>query len=103
MRSTACRRAPPSEEELKGSRTIAPASSCSRTLRAGASSDSSSSWTCTDSADYLNGYVQRVYAVTPQQIQEMAKKYLKDDTATIVVVGDKKVVTDQLKEFGPLK
>jgi zinc protease len=54
-------------------------------------------------ADYLNGYVQRVYAVTPQQIQEMAKKYLKDDTATIVVVGDKKVVTDQLKEFGPLK
>ena len=54
-------------------------------------------------ADYLNGYVQRVYAVTPQQIQEMAKKYLKDDTATIVVVGDKKVVTDQLKEFGQLK
>jgi predicted Zn-dependent peptidase len=55
------------------------------------------------SADYLNGYVQRVYAVTPEQIQEMAKKYLKDDTATIVVVGDKKVVTDQLKEFGPVK
>ena len=54
-------------------------------------------------ADYLNGYVQRVYAVTPEQIQEMAKKYLKDDTATIVVVGDKKVVTDQLKEFGPVK
>ena len=54
-------------------------------------------------ADYLNGYVQRVYAVTPQQIQEMAKKYLQDDKATIVVVGDKKVVTDQLKDFGPLK
>ncbi len=54
-------------------------------------------------ADYLNGYVQRVYAVTPQQVQEMAKKYLQDEKATIVVVGDKKVVTDQLKEFGPIR
>ena len=54
-------------------------------------------------ADYLNGYVQRVYAVTPQQVQEMAKKYLQDEKATIVVVGDKKVVTDQLKEFGPMR
>ncbi len=54
-------------------------------------------------ADYLNGYVGRVYATTPEQVQEMAKKYLKDDQATIVVVGDKKIVEDQLKEFGPLK
>ncbi|HTR01965.1 MAG TPA: pitrilysin family protein [Thermoanaerobaculia bacterium] len=54
-------------------------------------------------ADYLNGYVARVYAVTPQQVQEMAKKYLQDDKATIVVVGDKKIVEEQVKEFGPLK
>ena len=54
-------------------------------------------------ADYLNGYVQRVYAVTPQEIQQMAKKYLQDDKATIVVVGDKKTVEDQIKEFGPLR
>ena len=27
-------------------------------------------------ADYLNGYVGRIYAVTPAQVQEMAKKYL---------------------------
>lgn len=54
-------------------------------------------------ADYLNGYVARVYAVTPQQVQEMAKKYLEDDKATIVVVGDKKVIEEQVKEFGPVK
>jgi zinc protease len=54
-------------------------------------------------ADYLNGYVSRIYATTPEQVQEMAKKYLKDDQATIVVVGDRKIVEDQLKEFGPLK
>ncbi len=54
-------------------------------------------------ADYLNGYVGRVYAVTPAQVQEMAKKYLQDDKATIVVVGDKKVIEEQLKAFGPVK
>jgi predicted Zn-dependent peptidase len=54
-------------------------------------------------ADYLNGYVARVYAVTPQQVQEAAKKYVQDDKATIVVVGDKKVIEEQLKPFGTLK
>jgi predicted Zn-dependent peptidase len=54
-------------------------------------------------ADYLNGYVKRLYAVTPAQVQQMAKKYIQDDKATIVVVGDKKVIEEQLKPFGPLK
>jgi predicted Zn-dependent peptidase len=54
-------------------------------------------------ADYLNGYVKRVYAVTPQQIQDMAKKYIQDDKATIVIVGDRKVIEDQVKAFGPVK
>ena len=53
--------------------------------------------------DYLNDYVARVYAVTPQQVQEAATKYIQDDKATIVVVGDKKVVQEQVKEFGPVK
>jgi predicted Zn-dependent peptidase len=54
-------------------------------------------------ADYLNGYVGRIYAITPAQVQEMAKKYVLEDKATIVVVGDKKVIEEQVKEFGPLK
>ena len=54
-------------------------------------------------ADYLNGYVKRLYAVTPAQVQQMAKKYIQDDKATIVVVGDKKVIEEQLKPFGPLR
>ena len=54
-------------------------------------------------ADYLNGYVNRIYAVTPQQVQEMAKKYIQDDKATIVVVGDKKLIEEQVKEFGPVR
>ncbi|HEX4441622.1 MAG TPA: pitrilysin family protein [Thermoanaerobaculia bacterium] len=54
-------------------------------------------------ADYLNGYVKRVYAIKPQQIQEMAKKYIQDDKATIVVVGDRKVIEEQVKAFGSMK
>jgi predicted Zn-dependent peptidase len=54
-------------------------------------------------ADYLNGYVKRVYAITPQQVQDMARKYIQDDKATIVIVGDKKVIEDQVKPYGTIK
>ncbi len=54
-------------------------------------------------AEYLNGYVQRMYAVTPQQVQEAARKYIQADRATIVIVGDRKVIEDQVKEFGPIR
>jgi predicted Zn-dependent peptidase len=50
-------------------------------------------------ADYLNTYVSRVYAVTPQQVQRMAAKYIRPDKATIVVVGDTKVIADQVAPY----
>ena len=49
--------------------------------------------------DYLNTYVQKVYAVTPQQIQEMAQKYIDTQKLTMVVVGDKKTVAEQLTPY----
>ncbi|HTI36520.1 MAG TPA: pitrilysin family protein [Vicinamibacterales bacterium] len=51
-------------------------------------------------ASYANEYVKRVHAVTPEQVTEMARKYLRDEQATIVVVGDRKVIEEQLKPFG---
>jgi predicted Zn-dependent peptidase len=53
--------------------------------------------------EYANTYVKRVYAVTPPQITDIAKRYLRDDRATIVVVGDRKVVEEQVKPFGAVK
>jgi zinc protease len=50
-------------------------------------------------ADYLNTYVSRVYAVTPAQVQQMASKYIQSDKATIVVVGDKKVIAEQVAPY----
>jgi predicted Zn-dependent peptidase len=51
-------------------------------------------------ATYPNTYVKQVMAVTPQKVMEVAKKYLNDDQATIVVVGDRKTIEEQLKPFG---
>jgi zinc protease len=52
--------------------------------------------------EYLRTYVAKVNAVTPAQVSEMARKHLRDDQMTIAVVGDRKVVEEQLKPFGPL-
>lgn len=51
---------------------------------------------------YVSTYVKRIYDVTPQQVSEVARKYIADENATIVVVGDRKVIEEQLKPFGPI-
>jgi predicted Zn-dependent peptidase len=53
-------------------------------------------------ADFLKTYVQRVYAVAPQDVQRLAQKYIRDDKATIVVVGDRKVIEEQIKPYGTI-
>ncbi|MBA2303370.1 MAG: insulinase family protein [Acidobacteria bacterium] len=51
---------------------------------------------------YPNTYVKKVFEVTPQKVTEVAMKYLQDDQATIVIVGDRKVIEDQVKGFGKI-
>ncbi|AHG88300.1 peptidase M16 domain protein [Gemmatirosa kalamazoonensis] len=51
--------------------------------------------------DYLTGYVKRVLAVTPEDVQQTARKYLDKSKMTLVVVGDKKTVEAQLAPFVP--
>ncbi|MBL8180658.1 MAG: insulinase family protein [Blastocatellia bacterium] len=47
----------------------------------------------------LDNNVSRLSAVTAADVQEMAKKYLVEDKMTIVVVGDKASVADQIKLY----
>jgi predicted Zn-dependent peptidase len=49
--------------------------------------------------DYLSGYVKRVMAVTPGEVQRITSTYLKPERMTLVVVGDKATVADQLAPF----
>ncbi len=51
--------------------------------------------------DYLKTWVQKVNAVTPEQVQQMMRQYIKPNEMTLVVVGDKSKISDQLKPFEP--
>ncbi|HXW97763.1 MAG TPA: pitrilysin family protein [Gemmatimonadales bacterium] len=48
---------------------------------------------------YLSGYVKNVLAVTPEEVRQTALKYLDPSRMTITVVGDRKVVEDQLAPY----
>jgi len=48
---------------------------------------------------YLDTYVQNLAAVTPADVSDMVRKYLVTEKMSIVVVGDKSKITDQLKPY----
>lgn len=50
-------------------------------------------------ADYYEKYLERLQSVTADEVQAMAKKYIKPDNAHILVVGNKEDVADRLKQF----
>jgi zinc protease len=49
---------------------------------------------------YLTNYVKDLYAVTPEQVQEIVKKYLRMDDMIIVIAGDKKQIEKQVAPYG---
>ena len=49
--------------------------------------------------EYLKTYVQKVNAVTPAEVQHLTAQYLKPEQMTIVVVGDKAKITEQLAPY----
>lgn len=49
--------------------------------------------------DYLETYRDRIQAVTVQEIQRVAEKYVKPDEAALVVVGDGASVMEQIKPY----
>ena len=49
--------------------------------------------------DYLKTYVAKVNAVTSADVQKMTAQYLKPLSMTIVVVGDKSKITEELAPY----
>lgn len=47
---------------------------------------------------FLVDKVKNINAVTPEQVQAMAKKYIQPDKMTLVIVGDKEKIKDQVQE-----
>ena len=49
--------------------------------------------------NYLTDYVSNVFAVTPKQISETAKTYLREEDMTLVVVGDRGRISEQVAPY----
>jgi zinc protease len=49
---------------------------------------------------YLTDYVTQVQAVTPEQVSALTKQYIQPDRMVIAVVGDRKVIEEQVKPYG---
>ncbi len=52
--------------------------------------------------DYLQYYVRNILAVTPEQVQAVARKHLDPQKLSIAIVGDRKIVEPQLGAFRPI-
>jgi len=54
---------------------------------------------------FLTNKVKNMHAVTPEKVQEMTQKYIQPDKMTLVVVGDKAKIENQIQETvnAPLK
>ncbi len=53
--------------------------------------------------DYYRTYLEKVEAVTPERLLEIAKKYILTDQAHVVVVGNKDEVAESLERVGEVK
>ncbi len=53
--------------------------------------------------DYYATYLQRLEAVTAEDVQAVAKKVIRPDNANVVVVGKAEDIAEKLKQFGEVK
>jgi predicted Zn-dependent peptidase len=54
-------------------------------------------------ADYWDTYTQKIAAITPDDVQRVAKKYLDLGRLQIVAVGDASKIADVLKQYGTVE
>jgi predicted Zn-dependent peptidase len=48
---------------------------------------------------YLTNYVSNVFAITPEQVSEIAKTYLREEDMTLVVIGDRSMISEQVAPY----
>lgn len=48
---------------------------------------------------FLTDKVNNIYAVTPEQVSALMKKYIRPEDMKLVIVGDKKKIEDQINEY----
>jgi zinc protease len=53
--------------------------------------------------DYWDTYTDKIMAITAEDVQRVAKKYVPYDNVQIIAVGDGAKIRDLLKKFGPVE
>lgn len=48
---------------------------------------------------YLTDYVSNVYAITPEQVSEIAETYLREEDMTLAVIGDRSQISEQVDPY----
>ena len=69
-------------------------------MQAAVASMLASNWLVGLPPEYLGEFVPKIRAVDAGQVQAMARKYYDPEEQSIVVVGDRKAVADQLEPYG---
>ena len=54
-------------------------------------------------SDYWDTYTQKIAAITPDDVQRVAKKYVDLGRLQVVAVGDAGKIADVLKQYGPVE
>lgn len=52
--------------------------------------------------NYLANYVKSLHQVTPEQVQQLTKKYIRPGELTIVIAGDAKKIRKQVEAYGKI-
>lgn len=55
------------------------------------------------SEDYLTSYVDRIHAVTPEEVRRIAERYIRPEDMLLVVTGDPAVALPQLRAMGAVE
>jgi zinc protease len=90
----------PSQELEDTKRYVAGGYLISNQLQGAVASSLASNWLAGLPPEYLGQYVPNIRAVTAEQLQAAARRYLDPDGYSIVVVGDAAAIREQLAPYG---
>jgi zinc protease len=90
---------PPAEMEMN-KRYVAGGYLLTNQMQRAVAGTLASNWLVGLPPEFLGQFVPLIQKVTPEQVRDVSKKYFAPEQQSIVVVGDKGAVAEQLKAFG---
>lgn len=90
----------PAQEMEMNKRYVAGSYLVSNQMQKSVANTLANNWLIGLPAEFLGQYVPLIQKVTPEQVRMIGKKYFAPENQSIVIVGDKAAVAEQLKTFG---